>query len=165
MVRGWCTVEDGQVEEGLAALSAAFREYGATGQRFGTTSFSMILARSHLANDDVTSAQQVAEAALAFGTETGERVYEPEFHRLQGECLLAGPPTRSRKTAAIAHFERALALAAERKGLLFELRAAISLCRVQESARERLTRVVGRFAAGDECHDLRAARALLASQH
>ena len=171
MLRGWCDVEAGDVAAGLASLRAAFREYVATGQRFGTTSFGGILAWSHLAAGDVAGAQQVVEDALAFAAETGERVYEPEFHRLRGECVLAdAPPTASatgrRKSAApaaaIAHFERALAIAAERKGLLFELRAATSLCRVQKSSRERLGGLVDRFGPADDGADLRAARAVLA---
>ncbi len=89
MVRAWCEVAQGRVRDGLPLLQDAFDEYGTTGQRFGTTSFSMILARSHLAGDDPARAAAVADAALSFAAETGERVYEPELLRLKGECLLA----------------------------------------------------------------------------
>jgi hypothetical protein len=61
------------------------------------------------------------------------------------------------------YFERALAIAADRKALLFELRAATSLYRLRKSARERLANVVDRFAVEEDCADLRAARALLGS--
>jgi hypothetical protein len=131
----------------------------------------MILARAHLVAGDAAGAQQAIAAALAFGAETGERVYEPEFHRLHGECLLVSPPVSvagrrkgPRPIAAIAHFERALAIAVERKGLLLELRTATSLCRVQRSACERLSRLVDRFGAADDCKDLRAAREVLAGR-
>jgi hypothetical protein len=62
----------------------------------------------------------------------------------------------------VVSFERALAIAAGQKALLFELRAATSLCRIQKSARDRLARLVDRFAAEDDCADLRAAQILLA---
>jgi hypothetical protein len=43
---------------------------------------------------------------------------------------------------------------------VYELRAVTSPCRI-EPARERLAHLVERFAPGDDCADLRAARALL----
>jgi tetratricopeptide (TPR) repeat protein len=160
MVRGWCDAEQGRVEPGRAALREAFQEYATTGQRIGTTSFSLLLAGAHLASGDVAGAHAAVDTALAFAAETGERLYEHELHRLKGECLLAGGTSR-RKTDATEHFERALAIAGERNALLFELRAATSLCRVRTSAREQLARLVDRFGPEDDCADLRAARALL----
>jgi len=61
---------------------------------------------------------------------------------------------------AVACFEQALAIAARRGCLLFELPAAHSLCRIGGKAdRDRLTRLVDRFAAAEDSPDLRAARA------
>jgi DNA-binding winged helix-turn-helix (wHTH) protein/tetratricopeptide (TPR) repeat protein len=161
MVRGWCDVEDGHVVDGLAALRGAFEEYATTGQRISTTAFSLLLAGAHLALGDGASADAVVDAALAFAAETGERVYEHELYRLKGECRLASASTRRAKSDATEYFDRALAIAARRKALLFELRSATSLCRVEPSAHERLVGVVGRFSVEDDCADLRAARALL----
>jgi DNA-binding winged helix-turn-helix (wHTH) protein/tetratricopeptide (TPR) repeat protein len=165
MVRGWCDVEEGRIHEGLAALRDAFGQYSASGQRISTTSFSCLLARAHLAAKDPAGAMRVIDAALAFATETGERLYEHELQRLKGECLLAAGTARRRKAAATEHFERAIAIAAERKALLFELRAATSLCRLTPNgARRHLVRLAGRFGPEDDCADLRAARALLGSR-
>jgi ATP/maltotriose-dependent transcriptional regulator MalT len=113
MVLGWCDVEDGRVDEGLAALRDAFREYGATGQRISNTAFSVLLADAHLASGDVAGAKQVLNAALASAAETGERVYEAELHRLHGECLRSVAATRAQKGDAAACFERALGIAAK----------------------------------------------------
>jgi DNA-binding winged helix-turn-helix (wHTH) protein len=165
MVRGWCDVEDGRIEVGLAALHGAFNEYAATGQRISTTAFSSLLAEAHLASGDAAAATAVVDAALAFAAETGERLYEQELYRLKGECLLSSAATRGQETDAAKYFERALTTAAERKILLYELRAATSLFRTQgRSARERLARLVDRFGAENDCADLRAARALLATR-
>jgi DNA-binding winged helix-turn-helix (wHTH) protein len=164
MVRGWCDVEDGRVDSGLAVLRGAFHDYAATGQRISTTSFSALLAAAHLAGGDIATANDVVDAALAFAAETGERINEPELHRLRGESLLAAATTRGQKGAATASFERAVAIAAAQKALLFELRAATSLCRIQKSARDRLARLVDRFDAADDCADLRAASALLGAR-
>jgi DNA-binding winged helix-turn-helix (wHTH) protein len=162
MVRGWCDVKEGRVDDGLAALRAAFNDYATTGQRIGTTTFSSLLAEAYLVSGDVAGANEVVEAAFAFAVETGERLCEPELYRLQGECLLASATTPGPKADAAQHFERALAIAAERKALLFELRAATSLYRVRKSARERLARLVDRFHADNDCADAQTARALLA---
>ena len=48
MVQGWCDVEEGRVDDGLAALRHAFREYGATAQRIAATTFSVLFAEAHL---------------------------------------------------------------------------------------------------------------------
>ena len=77
MVRAWCDIEAGLVVPGLATLQGAFDEYGATGQRFSTTCFSLLLARGHLAAGDGAGALRAVDAALRFAAETGERVYEP----------------------------------------------------------------------------------------
>jgi len=165
LFRGWCDVEEGRLAEGLAAMRDAFAEYGTTGQRISTTAYGLPLAQAHLASGDLAGANQVLDASLAFVAETGERLYEHELYRLKGECRLASAATHREKRDAIEYFERAIAIAAEQEALLFELRAATSLCRVQpKSARERLARLVDRFAAEDICADLRAARALLAAR-
>jgi DNA-binding winged helix-turn-helix (wHTH) protein len=162
MVRGWCDVEDGRVADGLATLRGAFDEYAATGQRVSTTFFSSLLAEVHLANGDATRANEMVSRALAFAAETGERIYESELYRLRGECLLSDTATDRRKVNATQCFKRALAIAADQKAVLFELRAATSLCRLRpHAARERLVRLVDCFHADDDCADLRAARALL----
>jgi predicted ATPase len=101
---------------------------------------------------------------LAFVAETGERIVEPELHRLKGECLLAEAAPRSQRADAIACFERAMALATGQKTLLLELRAATSLYRVRPKAtRERLMHLVGCFDPEDDCVDLRTVAALLGS--
>lgn len=165
MVRGWCDVEDGRVAEGLGAVRSAFREYGTSGQRISTTSFSVMVAEAHLANGDAASAMQVLRAALAFAAQTGECLHEPELHRLQGESLLQLQATPQQTADARACFERALAIAAERECLLFELRAAYSLCRIGgRSARDRLARVLNRFGADEDNTDLRTARAACGSR-
>jgi predicted ATPase len=158
---GWCDVQEGRVADGLAATRDALDEYRGSGQRISTSSYTLLLIEAYLANGDVTGANEALDAAFAFMKETGERIYEHELYRLKGECLLAGRASRGRKASAADCFERAIALAAERKALLFELRAALSLCRVRESARDRLASTVARFAAEDDCADLGAARAYL----
>lgn len=158
---GWCDVQEGRVGEGLAVVRRAFDQYRKSGQRISTTSYALLLAESYLANGEPAAANETLDEALAFAAETGERLYEHELYRLKGECLLSSPPTRGRKAEATEYFARALAIAANRKALLFELRAATSLCRVRKSAHERLASLTKWFVVEDDCADLRAALALL----
>src|SRR5262245_14629293 len=160
--RAWCDVQDGRIDGAVDALRAAFDAYVASGQRIGTSSYSLPVVEGYLAAGDVRRASELLDRILAFIAETGERLVEPEIHRLKGECLLAGAATRGQRADAIDCFERAIALAAGQGALLFELRAATSLFGVRpEGTRDRLVRLVGRFAPEDDCVDLRAAVALL----
>ena len=161
MLQSWCAVQEGHVEEGLAALRAAFDEYASTRQRIGTTSYSTLLAEAYLAAGDVGAATAVLDRALHLVVQTGERLSEPELHRLKGECALASVHA-SGKAEAARHFERAITLAANATALLYELRATASLCRIGgRRARDRLSLLLARFGPDDDCADVRAARALL----
>ena len=161
VIRIWCDIRDGGDPSGLAVMRAAASDYAASGQ--GATFFSTLLADAMIACGQADPASEVVDDALAVGARTGQRWYEHELHRLRGECALADASRHGRDEAA-RHFERALEIAAARGARLFELRAATSLCSVKESARERLARLLGRFDADDDCADLRAAHALLASR-
>lgn len=161
--RAWCDVQDGCVDHGLATLHSALGEYAECGERVSTSTYGAILAEAHLASGDVIGANQVPGAAFSFVAETGERSFEHELHRLRGECLVARAEDRGQKARAAESFERAIAISAEQKALLFELRAATSLLRLRgQPVRERVVRLVDRFAAEDDCADLQAARELLA---
>ena len=84
--------------------------------------------------------------------------------RLRGECLLADPTVPDARARAAAQFERALALAAERGALLFELRAATSLLRLgDDPSRARVERLLAHFEAENDCADARDARRLLSA--
>jgi hypothetical protein len=156
---GWCDVQEGRLTEGLAKVREAFEQYTKSGQRISTTSYALLLAEAYLANGQAGAATRALDDALGFAAETDERLYEHELYRLKGECALAS--AAARKADAIEHFERALAIAADRKALLFELRAATSLCLVRKPAAEQLANLVDRFEVEDDCADLRAARTLL----
>src|SRR5262245_28095849 len=99
--------------------------------------------------------------ALAQVERTGERCHEAELHRLRGELLQS---QRGPRSEAESHFRDAIALARRQGALLWELRAATSLCRLRRrgDAVTTLAAVCDRFPAGSRLDDLDAARALLA---
>lgn len=160
---GWCDAVEGRTGE-LATLREAFDAYTATRPRISASAYATLLAEAHLAHDDGDGARAVVIDALAMADRTGERVSDPELHRLLGESRLLHATKRAPRDEAAACFERALALAEGRGAQLFALRAATSLMRLRgKSERERLAAVAARFAPFEDCADLQAARALLAS--
>src|SRR5262249_56185882 len=84
MYRSWCAVQEGRVDEGLAALRAAFQDYTMSGTRISTTSYGTQLVEAYLAAGDVAAATATLDTALAFVAETGERLNEQDIHRLTG---------------------------------------------------------------------------------
>jgi DNA-binding winged helix-turn-helix (wHTH) protein/tetratricopeptide (TPR) repeat protein len=160
---GWCDVSDGQFDRGLDAVRGALADYAASGQRISTTSYSLMLVEAHLARGDTASAIRALDDTLAFAAESGESIYEHEIHRLRGECLVRHAAGRATIRAAVGCFERAMAIASERKALLYELRAATSLHRVDPSAHGRLGSLLERFRAEDDCTHVRRARASFAA--
>jgi predicted ATPase len=106
------------------------------------------------------------DEALALIAKNGEHHWEVELHRTRGEMLLS----QGHEQEAEASLHRAIEIARQQKAKSWELRAAISLCRLwhaqdsqesQERARDLLAEVYGWFTEGFDTADLKEARALL----
>jgi predicted ATPase len=96
---------------------------------------------------------------------TGERFYEPELYRLQGELVLA--LAVDKQPEAEACFQQALTVARQQEAKLLELRAAMSLSRLWQQQGKRtdaydlLAPIYGWFTEGFDTADLQEAKALL----
>jgi len=96
---------------------------------------------------------------------TGERVWEPELVRLEGELRLAASPADA--AAARECFRRAMEIARQQSARSWELRAAVSLAHslVAEGRREEAHRTLAGvyewFTEGFDTADLQEAKALL----
>jgi predicted ATPase len=103
--------------------------------------------------------------ALAAVHKTGERFYEAELHRIQGELLLVHAAENHGK--AEASFQQALLVARHQQAKSLELRAAMSLARLWQhqgkraAAHELLAPLYGWFTEGFDTADLQDAKALL----
>ena len=106
------------------------------------------------------------QKAQGFVGEKGERWYEPELHRLQGELMLAAGGARD-LVGAESCFRRAIELARSEAARSWELRAATSLARMwaeqgeRRKARDLLAPVYAWFTEGFDTADLKDAKALL----
>ena len=105
--------------------------------------------------------------ALALAERTGERFFQAELHRLQGEFLLRQEGVEGACREAEACFRRALADARQQQARSLELRAAMSLTRLyqkqnrQAEVRPMLGECYGWFTEGFDTPDLQEARTLL----
>ena len=101
---------------------------------------------------------------LAVVNRTGERFYEAEAHRLQGELLRMQGADLGEVEAC---FRQAIQVARQQQAKSWELRAVMSLCRLwqeqgkREEARQMLAEIYGWFTEGFDTPDLREARVLL----
>jgi predicted ATPase len=106
--------------------------------------------------------------ALERAQQSGERAWEAELYRLQGELLVqAEGGVQQAAVSAEACFHQALAVARRQQAKAWELRAAMSLARLwqhqgkRDAARELLAPVYGWFTEGFDTADLQEAKVLL----
>jgi predicted ATPase len=125
----------------------------------------VLLAQVYGKTGQIEKAFDVLERALARAHQSGERWYEAELYRINGELLLN--PSFSAEEPAEACFQKALKVSREQSAKSLELRAAMSLSRLwqrqgkKDEARQLLAEIYGWFTEGFETADLREARTLL----
>ncbi len=166
IVRGWAMSADGELSAGLAELREGIDAWRATGAELAMTWWLAFLAEAYeRARQPQPGLDAVAEA-LAMASTTGERLFEPELHRLRGGLLMLQGKGAAEDEAE-ACFRCALEVARRQQARLFELRAALSLARLWQKrgrgaeAHELLTPVYDWFTEGFETADLKDAKALL----
>jgi predicted ATPase len=170
ILRGWALAQRGRAEEGIALIREGLAAYQATGAECVRPHYLALLAEELARQGQVVEGfRVVAEARAALAT-SGERRWEAELDRLEGELLLlqASPAeTPPGPADAEACFRRALAVARRQGATSLELRAAVRLGRLlhqrgrPEEGREALAGVYGQVAEGLDTADVREARALL----
>jgi predicted ATPase len=165
MLRGWALTQQGQVKEGIEQITQGLRDYRATGAEIQRPYYLALLAEAYgIMGQSETGLVSLAEA-LVHADKTGERWYEPELHRLQGELLLQ---CSSDNQAEAEHcFQQAITVAQNQQAKSFELRAATSLARLwqqqgkRQEAYDVLAPIYGWFTEGFDTADLQEAKALL----
>jgi predicted ATPase len=147
-----------QMREGLASL----RVMGADVRRsyhLGLLAEVCLWASQHDAGLEAVS------EALDLVETNGERWWQAELHRLQGQLLLTR--TGNGQARACSCFERALEVSRQQKARSLELRASTSLARLwaeqgeRQKAYDLLAPVYGWFTEGFDTADLKEAKALL----
>jgi class 3 adenylate cyclase/predicted ATPase len=162
---GWALAEQGQEEDGIAQMRQGVTAWRATGAAVFVPTYLATLAEVSGKAGQVEDAQDLLREALALVEDTGERCWEAELYRLQGELLLAR--SAAEHTEAESCFHQALDIARRQQAKSFELRATMSLSRLWQrqggrvETRELLAPVYGWFTEGFDTADLQEAKALL----
>jgi predicted ATPase/DNA-binding winged helix-turn-helix (wHTH) protein len=166
-LRGKLLVERRDFADGLAALRDAFEICRQTGWRLSYPEFngSVALALAGLGRFD-EALDAVTDAIASAGKPgEGQLWYVPELLRIKAEILLQQPSERV--SAAENCLDQAAAMAREQGALCWELRIALSLCRLpltqgrSDDRRQELASGYGRFTEGFDTADLILAKSVL----
>ena len=167
----------GQYEEGIAKMRQGLAAQRATGGQGLLQYWLTMQLEAYIATGQFEEGRTVLEEALTIRPKYGDRYWEEEVYRLNGELLLAqagrNPEAQSgKKNAAMeveaeACFRRAIATAREQKTKSLELRAATSLARLwqqqgkEKQAHKMLAEIYNWFTEGFDTKDLQEAQGLL----
>jgi class 3 adenylate cyclase/predicted ATPase len=164
ILRAWAT-RDHAAEDELAKMRDAIAQWRAGGAHFYLAYYLALAAETCWELKQVDIGREIIADALQSVRRTGERWYEAELHRLNGELsLLGGVGTGSDSEQ---HFRRAIEVAREQEAKSLELRATISLAGLlrdsnrRDAARVMLAEIYYWFTEGFDTADLKDARALL----
>jgi predicted ATPase len=161
--RGWVTVKNGDVTEGISLLRIGLAAYGATGSEAWMPHIIALLAAAREIAWQIDEALSLMDEALRVVETTGERWLAAELNRHKGQLLLRQGYT----DLAEEHYRKALSIAEEQEAKLWELRAAASLARFRRDqgrcaeACDLLAPVYSWFTEGFDTPDLKEAKALL----
>jgi DNA-binding NtrC family response regulator/predicted ATPase len=167
ILSGWAIAAQGQREQGMGRLYQGLAAYRATGTELARSFWLALLAEAHLNGGQVGEGLRALDEALAAVHATGERCFEAELYRLQGELLLALPAKPHAEAEAA--FCQALATARRQQAKSLELRSAVSLSRLwqaqgkRDEAQQLLRQTYGWFTEGFGTVDLQEAKALMAA--
>lgn len=163
-LRGWALARQGMKEAGIALIRQGLATYQATGATLDRPYMLALLADALLNNGQIEKGMHTVNEALTIVQETGERYFESELYRLNGELLsIRGEPV----SVVEANFQEAIDISRQQEARSLELRAAMSLARLwqsqgkQREARQMLAAIYGWFTEGFDTADLKEAEALL----
>jgi TOMM system kinase/cyclase fusion protein len=166
LLHGWSRAGD-------AAAIDEMQAGAASASQTGNQSFAPLIlggmAEVYEAVGRLVEALSTVELGLALSAQYGMGFWDADLHRQKGELLLK---IEGRTPAeAEQEFERALGIARRQEAKSLELRAAMSLARLQRTqgrgreARERLASIYEKFTEGFTTPDLKAAKMLLDELH
>jgi predicted ATPase len=176
VLHGWILAAQGTGSDGVGAVVSAEAAYEATGARVSRPAHLILVTQIYGKSGQIAEAIATLADARATMEQTGEKTYDAEQHRLQGELMLTRAQLTGGKRAgatsaaaeAAACFQKAIAVARRQRAKSLELRAVMSLCRLstRSDQRKRSRRMLGEiydsFSEGFDTPDLRDAQILLA---
>ena len=165
-LESWATLDDEASCDGLAEMRSALADYRAGGGRLSLGFFLGLVAAESLRHGRVDEALAALAEARASVEAGGERYFESELCRLEGELLLARGALAAGEEAERC-FELARGIARDQHAVALELRASLSLAELWRARGEGtraltlIAEVRGRVLAGADEPDVHAADAFL----
>jgi tetratricopeptide (TPR) repeat protein len=161
--RGWALTEEG-LDEGIDEIRRGVTGWRSLGSELACPWFLTVLAEALGKRGRIDEGLEAVTESLELAARRHDRWYEAESHRVHGALLMAGGRTAEAEKAV----RRALDIAHERGAASIELRAALTLGRLLETAggrdeaRRLLAEARARLTEGFDTPDLVDARARLA---
>ena len=128
----WSHAQSVDCEIGLADMRAAIAACRERGIGLNVPLFVTALAEAEAQAGEIDAALATVDGAIAEIERDGQRWCEVEAHRVRGEILLRRDPANA--APAEEAFLTAIAIAQHQKARSFELRAALSLAKLYQSA-------------------------------
>jgi class 3 adenylate cyclase/predicted ATPase len=166
VMQGWGEAVTNPVSATIQSLRDRVADHRALGTNLFMPNFLGLLGDAALRANLTDACGAALDEAEVFVRRTGERWWETEIHRLQGDLLVA---RNGNCAEAEGRFEQALKIAREQQAKSLELRAAMSLCRSwqqrgkRDEAQDLLAPIYNWFTEGFDTSDLKEAKALLDS--
>lgn len=127
---GWCAVERGDLQGGIALLSDAIAAMRTMQSRHFMSYLIGLLAHAQLKAGHHSEAMEAVTNGIVLTKVTGECFYAAELHRLRGEISLRSSIGRNRH--AEASFQKAIAIARQQGARTLERRAHQSLRHLED---------------------------------
>ncbi|HKV55454.1 MAG TPA: adenylate/guanylate cyclase domain-containing protein [Candidatus Binataceae bacterium] len=164
IVKGWA-IQATNPSDGVDQIREAVKVLSESGARLWLSFFLATLAEAYGSKGSIEEGLKTVKEGLELVQQSGERWWEAELYRVQGELLLRRDPSRPGEVRAA--LESAVEVARKQGGKSLELRATTSLARLLDrqgnraEARAMLAEIYNWFSEGFDTADLKDARALL----
>ena len=169
IIKGWALADFGNHKEGRTEIQQGLETLRDTGARRSLPYYLSLLAESYGKNGQVKKGLQVLSEAFLEVENIKEQWWEAELYRLKGDLLLQ--QSKQNAMQAEASFHRALEVARNQNSMLLELRATVSLCRLERlrgmhnNSYQMLLNLYKRFTEGFDSNDLKATKNLIDEVH
>jgi predicted ATPase len=162
---GCALIEQGKLTDGISKLSEGIAVLDSIRNLISKSLFLGALADGYRKAGDAKRALELLDEGVDWANRIGERFFECELYRLEGEVHLMGNCLN--EEAADNCFRKAIKLARLQSAKSWELRATMSLSRLlarqgkRDDARAMLATIYNWFTEGFDTADLKDAKALL----
>jgi predicted ATPase len=176
---GWALAERGQRVAGITQMRRGMTALAAAGAAARCSWITVLLAGAYWEKGFIEEGLTLLADALAETEKTGDLNYEAELYRLKGELTrqnVEGSPRQTEHPHSVCRalhseaeecFRKAIEIARGQEAKSWELRATMSLARLQakqgrrDEARTMLAEIYDWFTEGFDTADLKDAKALL----